>query len=744
MNIRKGSMTRSLFAGVGFAALLCGSAAAADAQADVTLGEIVVTAQKRGEKLIDVPVPVTAVDSQTLLKQNLVRVEDFGSRIPGLAVAGAALDQISIRGINTGSGTNPTIAVTVDDVPVVSATSISSVYPDIDPSELDRIEVLRGPQGTLYGAASLGGLIKMVTKDADPNEFSGRVELGYADVKGGASGTSERGALNVPLWKDKLGLRVSGFRRDDPRWIDNVNPLLNQDNVNKSRTQGGRVALFFRPVDQLTINLSHFQQSVADRDDDRTEVTGFPTDYKPVRGYFVTNTAPTSNLTKLRVNEARVNYDFGPVALTSVSGWSKFSNFADRDLTTTFPFVLGAITPDAPDGSAVRLKDGNGVKKFTQEVRLASQGDTKLQWLVGAFYTDEDITTDQNLQVFTPSGSLFSDVVDFPNPATYKEKAVFADVTYKFTDQFDLQVGGRYSKNKQTYRQNTISTDAAADFFGPTAVGDVQRSSDHAFTWLVTPRYKINKDMMVYARIASGYRPGGPNISVPGAPASYDSDSVVNYELGFKGFAFDRTVTIDASIFDIEWKDIQLLNTSANNLTYIDNGGKARSRGVEVAGQWAPGGGWVVSANATYTNAELTEAIDVPAGGSGVIGEKGTELPYTPKFASNLGIEKSFDLPRDLRLTLGGNWSHIGKRNSLLRSTLAPVERQGALKMPAYNVVDLRADLTDGKWDLSVYVRNLANGKGVLYIDDRQGAVTTTNANFINPRTVGVLVARNF
>ncbi|MFI8683392.1 TonB-dependent receptor domain-containing protein [Brevundimonas diminuta] len=214
--------------------------------------------------------------------------------------------------------------------------------------------------------------------------------------------------------------------------------------------------------------------------------------------------------------------------------------------------------------------------------------------------------------------------------------------------------------------------------------------------------------------------------------------------MGLKGRFLDRTLTVDTSVFNIEWEDIQLQNTSASNLVYLMNGGSARSRGVEAAVQWAPGGGWVVSANATVTDAELTEDLPTPPTGTALLGKKGTPLPFTPDFTSNLGVEKSFDLRHGYRLTLGANWSHVGERNTLLRSGTAPVARRGELRLPAHDVVDLRANLSNGEWDLTAYIRNLGSEYGLLNVDDRQGAVATTNATFIAPRTVGFSLARSF
>lgn len=715
------------------------------------LKEIVVTAQKRGERLIDVPVSVTAVEPKALAQQNLVRLIDYATRVPGLVVPSNNVLAISIRGINTGTGTNPTVSVTIDDVPVNASTRIPSNFPDLDPSDLNRIEVLRGPQGTLYGAASLGGLIKLVTSEPDTTRFSGRVEAGFNYAEKGGEGYVVRGAVNIPILADRLAVRASAFRRDDPPFIDNVNPLVRLNDSNTRRTEGTRIALLFRPVEELTINLSRLDQTVRGQNGSAVQLTSFPTDYRPVRGYYVTNVGPQTNSDDTRLYSAKVDLDLGPVTLTSVSGWSRISTFTDSDLTTTFPYVFGRVPsipfsplfPTAPAGSSVRLKDGNSVDKYSQEVRLSSTGAGPFQWLIGGFYTNERVDVRQVLQGFDPSGALLADIGDFPVPSRYREKAAFADLTYRFTDKFDVQIGGRYSHNDQTVRQDQTVASVAVPLFGASRTGIVTTSSDDAFTFLVTPRYKFNPDIMVYGRVASGYRPGGPNLQATGSPA-YGSDRVINYEIGAKGYLFGRALTVDAAVFDIEWRDIQLQNTSPSNLAFLTNGGRARSRGIEGALQWSPGAGFVVNGNATYTDAILTETLPTPAAGAAIIGTNGTRLPFSPRFTSNLGVTKKFELQGDLTLTLGANWSHIGDRSALLRSTTAPAARRGTLLIPAYDLVDLRATVAYRGFDFSIYARNVGNEYGLLNIDDRQGAVPTTNGSFVAPRVVGLIGSFSF
>jgi iron complex outermembrane receptor protein len=716
--------------------------------------EIVVTAQKRRERLVDVPVPVTALSSTDLVQENLVRLADYARRIPGLTVAGNELDSISIRGINAGSsGTNPTVAVTLDDLPVSNSMGLSGPsFPDIDPADLSRVEVLRGPQGTLYGASSLGGLIKLVTRTPDTKDFSGRVEIGGSKISDGGYGWQGRASVNIPVWEDRLGIRLSAFRREDPRWLDNINPGYAGKDVNTSRTEGWRAALVFKPIDDLTINASYLRQTIETQSSGTVRVTPYPTDYRPLNSYDSIDVVPGSAKGLVRVISLKADYELPFATLSSVSGWSKLTNNSSGDVTQSFPFVLsaanglGPLFPNAPAGSSVSLDNVFSNRKFSQEVRLASDPAAAFSWLIGGFYTNENPHIQQTLNALDPGGDLLGLVVGFPVPLGFKEKAVFGSVAYKFTDQFDVQVGGRYSRNEQTFQQNQITGPAAVPLFGPSQPdAPVFTSEDDSFTWLVTPRYRFNDDMMIYGRFATGYRPGGPNTTAAGGQ-SFRPDSVTNYEVGLKGYLLDRKVTVDASLFWIDWKDIQLAGQTAAGLNILANGGAARSRGVEFSGEWRLGSGWSINGNATYTDAALTQAIVPPTPTTvSVIGPKGTQLPITPKFASNLGVDKLVQLANGWRLNLGANWTHVGNRNSLLRSAApAAAGRRDALRMPAYEVVDMHATLTDGAWEATIFARNIGNGRGIVAISDGQGLSPATSATFLQPRTIGVIVARNF
>ncbi|MGR4890739.1 TonB-dependent receptor [Sphingopyxis sp. LARHCG72] len=728
--------------------LLCGAAIVAPASGQALIpdtddAEIVVTAEKRSANLLDVPVPVSAISSDTLVRENLVTLREFASRTPGLSVTGYNATEISIRGISSPANSTPTVAITVDDAPFgTSSWAGNKITPDFDPSDLQQIEVLRGPQGTLYGASSLGGLIKYVTRTPDTRNFTARVEGNVGVVEGflqepGWVGAL-RGALNVPILDDMLAVRASGFKRWDATYSVPYYSVATGDlRGNRYRSpevHGGRAAVYFKPFEALTINLAHSRQ-ISD------SVTS---------SALTTGTDPTLRMAaqrgrwkeESRVTQLRGDLDLGPATLTSVSGWTRMINNQDVDVGNSFGFLLG-FYPGTPAGTQIRLVDDSNTTKFSQEVRLASNGEGKIDWLLGGFYTTERSQADVELFLQEPGGDK-DQVLFLGSPSTYKEYAVFGSLTYHFSEKFDVQIGGRYSKNKQEYLRSQDVGAPVTPIFGASFIDPLARSDDDAVTWLVAPRYRLNDDVMIYARVASGYRPGGPN--TPAAPlATFAPDTVVNYEAGLKGRFLDRRLTLDLSLFNIDWDDIQLGAQSASLFDFFINGGKARSRGIEATAQLDMGSGWDLNGNFTYTDSELRSDIPAPEpGGASIIGSKGDQLPSATRFTFNVGFDKSFDVGNGLEATIGANYSYVGKRAGDFRSTDASVARQARLNTPSFGELDVRAEVGNDRFRANLFVRNLTNEKGVRRLDDGQGLEANVSHYLIRPRTVGVNVSFNY
>ncbi len=725
---------------------------------DGPAGDIIVTAQKRAERLIDVPVAISAISADTLTSQNINRLSEYFDRVPGLQYSNQRVSGLALRGVTTGGATAPTVALLIDDIQFGGTTGTGQPpLPDFDASALSRVEVLRGPQGTLYGASSLGGLIKYVLKEPDTSKLSGRVELGGTAVAHGGTGYAVRGSINVPI-SDWLAITASGFKREDAPYLNNANvAALKAKEVNTRDVWGFRGAALIKPSANFRILLSALRQKQdAMNSDLAITAGGVPvciectlatsptratavTTFEPVYGDLTINSLDSINNAKFQLYSARGELKLGGVTITSISAWSRADNVITSDVTKVFGGLLKAVygLPTAP---TVQIANADQTHKFSQELRLGGDIGSSFSWLAGGFYTVEHAATNQTL---IATGSLVATPYIGTGPGTYREYAGFADLTWHATDKLDVQIGGRYAHNKQ-HNESTLDTSPqTAPVFGSgTTIAD---SSDNAFTWLISPSYHFSRDIIAYVRIASGYRPGGPNVAAPpSVPQSFGSDRVVNYELGFKGKVVPGLLTLDAALFQIDWKNIQLQGTdSISSLTFLANGGKARSRGLEFAANLTPWRGMTIDATLTFTDAALTQALPTLAGATGLKGLAGDRLPFSAKVAGNVSLQQTFALSDTLEGTVGLTAIYLGDRAGTFVTDATNATRPRIL-LPEYTTVDIRAGLTYRQvWSVNLYTRNLFDKRGVAAADNRNG-VNVPTALFIQPRTIGVTLARSF
>jgi len=713
---------------------------ATEAASTSRLSEIVVTAEKRSERLQDVPIPVSAITTEGLLDNNQTRLADYFAKVPGVNftsnVRGAPV--IAIRGLATGTDlVNPTVGIVIDDVPFGSSTGLGGgdTTPDIDPSDLERIEVLRGPQGTLYGASSLGGLVKYVTRAPSTTGLSGDLQVGMSGVHNGAEpGYNVRGSVNVPV-TDTFAVLVSAFTHQDPGYIDN--PTLGSKGVNESHSSGGRLAAAWKPTDTLSIRMGAlYQQTKADG------ASHIIVD--PSLGDLQQNdTRHTGNIDKkLQSYNLTVQDKLGPVDLTSVTGYTITHINDTIDYSAGFGFLSGFTDqafniPVNTTGST--MVDNNQTHRFNQELRLSMPLATWLDWLVGAFYTHERSPFSQGvLASLHDTGESVGNWADLRWHVTYAEYAGFTDFTVHLTDKFDIQLGARESKIEQSYHE--VDSGPLVPLFegspSPLDFGNVSTSST-AFTYLATPRYKITPDTMAYARLASGYRPGGPNqtASAFGLPLEFKPDKVQSYELGFKGDVAEHLFSYDASVYYINWREIQLLFIDPNSgFGFISNGSRAKSQGAELSVETRPLQGLDVSAWVAFNDAKLTEPFPP---GSQLAGAQGDRLPFGSRFSGSLSIKQEFPLVADVTGSVGATVTYVGER---VGNFTASQVRQN---YPAYARTDLNAGVKYTDWTAIVYANNVTDRRGVLY----GGVGTLPNSaafEIIAPRTIGFNVMRKF
>ncbi len=720
-----------------------------------------VTANKRRERARDVANSVTAISGTQLDRRQEVSVQDLVSQVPGLSVEAddKTTVRIVIRGLNTGSA-GATVASVLDDVPTnaVGAQNNASVNsPNFDTFDLSRVEVLRGPQGSLYGASAEGGLIKYVTNPPDPTKYSGELEGGIDGTTDGGIGGTLKGFANFPLLDGKAALRITGWNEWMPGYIDN--PDRNKTDDNSGQRYGWRASLFVQPITDLTVRLTAERQTLFSNGADFLQARGAaltptapPGDQLNLVNGLVNNSfLPTQGQNESAVYYGNVNYDLGWSNLTSITSYtnSSFRNLIDSTNELAGPGLpygtfLSADVYGVP--SLAQIRQNSNFDKFNQEVRLTSDPGFdvlghRFEWLMGGYYTHESSSLLQNLDgIGANTGALLSPAVErITLFGQLSEWAFFANADYYITPDIDLALGGRLSGNAQHSQEAFLPGALTA----PTTIYlPVLRSNDHDQLFSVAPRWRLNEDSLLYARIASGYRPGGPNISAPGVtgiPPSYNPDRTVNYELGLRQDLFNKAVSIDVTGFYITWKDVQVLttvDTSAGPFSVNGNAGSAVSKGVEWNLNWMPLTGLKLNATGSYQDSRLTQ--NAP----GLGGADGDYLPYVPNVSSAVNVDYGWALTDRFHAYVSGTWSYVGERyTGFVPPTTSIVSH---VRLPGYNTGALRAGIEDDRYSFELFINNLGDSRAITFYQSEGGQNFTGQETIIQPRTIGAIARVKF
>ena len=715
------------------------AAAASSPVQEGNLQRVIVTAQKREQALIDVPASVTAISAQRLTEGGLDRLEDYVAEVPGMSIIALSRGYTSVvlRGISTGiSQATPSTAFYIDEAPVGSITSYatgSTLTPDLDPADLRRIEVLKGPQGTQYGAGAVGGLVRYVTIQPDTHEFSGSISGGANKVTDGGTGSAGRASLNIPLVVDKLALRVSVLDRTDAGYIDNPEKGTKDDN--KATTRGGRVALGWTISPDWSLNASALTQHFKSGGIGMEDVSG--SSFTPVTGPLThSHVLPENEAITLDVYNGTIKGRAGDFDIVSSSTYQKLSVSTDVDLTPT----LGLLLP----GFALPERQTVSTKRYSQELRARTSAfDDKLEYEAGVFYTHEDSVNalpplfpiiEATGTPFTAKGPLFNAMLG----TKFDQYSVFGNATWSITPTVDLTAGLRYASSTQKYHQDYEKS----VLVGTPALIDQKADSDKT-SYLLSAKWKPAADMSLYANVATGYRVGGPSALPPGILANgsttFKPDSLTSYELGFKSGFGGKLMSLEAAVFDTEWKDVQAqTSTTKDGVTYqyLTNGGNARSSGAEATYMLFPVQDLTLRATGAYTNSHLTE--DAPALG----GLSGDKMPFTAKWTGSLAADYRFAIS-GYPSWIGGSYNYIGKRISNFTDTALG---KFPLNVPSYTTFDLNAGMEISKIKVSIYGKNLGNSKGINYVNNTApgSSPATFNAGIIQPRTIGADLSYSF
>jgi len=709
-------------------------------------GEIVVTANRRSESAQSVGGEVTALGGADLSRMHANTFNDFATSVPGLSFQSNSPTNnlIAIRGVASSTAElGSAIAVYLDDVPVGASTQfgLGSQSFNFNLFDMERVEVLNGPQGTLYGANALGGALKYVTRKPQLGHWEGEVDADASVTEHAGLNQAIKVMLNVPIGQT-LALRIDGIRSRDDGWGDD--PTHFRTHLGTAQTTGGRASLLWKPVADFEVLLSAFAQKVtADGLDDGFYNIG---DSTPQGGAYQQNYAlnqPSSNT--VDVFSSTISYDFHFAKLISVSAYQHNHGTYDQD-DSVFYGVLVPIYAAAfnqyfgaaiPGPSPYDLSVDTRTNKFTQELRLQSASNHRLEWVAGAFYTHE--TTDEQVNLLytgNANGDLPAPYSSYPFfgylPSTYKEIAGFADATGYIGQVFDITLGIRYSHQTQVYSSNIGYIG-----FGPSVVNGQlvygtpafhsADSSQGVTTYLVNPRLHLTKDIMLYGRVASGFRPGGPNffLGTAGLPATFNPDKIWNYEIGEKGSFFDHHLTFDVDGYDIEWSNIQTTQ-NVGGINQLVNAGNARVKGAEVVVAVKPGGGFSLNGSGAYTDAYFTTTAPVVG-----VNYTGARLPLSPRYNFALGATYRFKLGSAAgTASVTDVWT--GDRTSGFAGSATNI----LYKLPPYNSLNasIGVELANGV-ELDAFVKNLLDSKGQL-------SANTLNNVFIPNAAVPVTLSQ--
>ena len=690
---------------------------------------VIVTATRRAERLIDVPLSIQAIGGDELEKLGAVDFSDYVRTVAGISFidSGAGRSQISIRGVTTGQdigqGAEATVGVYLDETPISEASS----QPDIKLFDIDRVEVLRGPQGTLYGSGSLGGTIRVLPNMPDFDGVSGQLKLTGSSTESGGFNKAVNGWVNLPL-SDKAAVRIVGYGiRNDGFLDDNYggNGSHTGKNINDEKTYGGRLTLRVQPTEKLDVVLTGIYQ--------KGEFGAFEEVTDNFPGLVIQQSADQPFEDEYKIANLKVVYDFDFATLTSATSYFDRSRYLENDIDYFLEALAGI-----PRGISPLLYEAN---TFSQEVRLTSNGDGPFSWLVGAFYLDRSDDFNQTINVLgAPAPATKADNLFYLDRASDVEQvAGFAEVSYDLTDRLTATAGVRISDIK---RKNVAETDGLLlqEFLS----GDFSEQS-------TTPKfnlsYHLTDDSLIYFQAAKGFRIGGVNPGLPPCdPAAgcaidvgstYDSDSLWNYEIGSKLQLFDNAMTLTASVFYIDWSDIQLSVSRGDGFDGFLNAGDATSQGAEVETSFQVNKFLSIGGQVTYTDATL-ESLPVSVADFAIEGQK---LPGVAKWSSAANFELGAPIWGNEYAYLRGDLQYVGSREN----ALGPF----AEKLDNYSLLSLRAGIQRGPYDLSLFANNLTDERAELFRQSvfgvRNGDPLQLDRTSVNrPRTIGVSVSRQF
>lgn len=660
-------------------------------------GEIVVTAQKREEKLQNVPISIAVISGKSLDRQPTGGTLEALRQVPGLSQTSTSIGnatQLTIRGVAPAGqflNGSATVGYYIDSIPFGLVKS--AVVPDTNAYDMERIEVLRGPQGTLYGASALNGVVRLITHDADPTQFAFKARGGASITKGGAPGLRADAAVNLPVIEDKLAVRLVGGVESLGGWIDQ--PLRGKDNANNSLSRNLRVKVDARPSDNLRIDLTAW---ISRQKDDAAS-------YADNDGNQSTPLA-TPQSTRYDAYSGKITYDLPFVSISSATSYLKMRRTSYTDYSVISP--TAQLYSDMPS------------RVFTEEFLLNSTGKSSWRWSAGAFYRKAHDDLYQYLPGVTPLPLYFRDQSE--------SIAVFGQVTKTFLDnRLELSAGLRYFHDKVTQRE---LANQAANVGEPLIA---KTTPFHAVTPRAVLTWLPSSSLTAYASYSEGFRSGFNQtplalLAAPDLPP-VNADKLHNYEAGVKGTLLGGLASYEAALFYIKWNDVQQTAQVLYNGVYIGaaiNGPSASGLGTDVSLTLHSGAGFDLGGSVSWSGLNLDDAVTSQGA---VAYDKGDRLAYSAKYTAsafaNYAMRVSDML--EVRFNLSANYHSAMTTRTLSRASSAVASSDRPL------IINGSITLADDQnRSISLYVQNLTNWNGLM-----QPAVDEQNMFRLRPRTIG-------
>jgi iron complex outermembrane recepter protein len=721
IDAKKRSTVRSMLAvtACGVAGFRTSLALAQSAQ-PLALEEVVVTAERQGAQSVqNAPIAVSVINTESLERQGGSSFHDYLGSLPSVALdeTGPGQNKFNIRGLSTDSFNQTDtqdrtlVSVYLDDTPI----SIQGNTPDLSVLDLERVEVVRGPQGTLYGAGAMAGNIRMVTVKPNLNTFSGSVDSTLTNTSGGTVGYSTRGVGNIPLIDNELALRASVYHVQESGYIDNLG--TGEDHANGDRKTQARAALRFEPNSQLTLDGSFTYADLR---------TGGLNDTLSALGFNYSSNIPESYHDNLKISNVTLNYDLGGANLTSST------SFIERQFGLLYSwqyalhrYVYKSLT-DAQTQSIIAPDDiGNKLQDFDEEVKINSTGKGPFHWIAGLYFQHEardylqDIVNPGLDAVEGPGYSAQELGAPTPDDAYHgtqnvseKNRAVFGELKYELLPRLTATVGLRYFNWTQDF--NLYQAGLLGAIYPAHGSPVPLTSQGNAHETGTNPRYNlayaVNDTMTVFAEAAKGFRYGGVNYPLPNtctdfgqSPTTFQPDHLWSYQVGEKSQFFDSRMTINATAFLIDWSNVQTrkIDTSCSYF-YIVSGGKVRSQGVELETSTKVTHALTLSINASYTDA----TADGPLPNIGAL--DGQRSPYTPEIIASAGLNYALQLGNN-QLEFATNWRYRSDEHTDFNPTTP-----ATFILPSSSQANASITYVAASYEVGLFGRNIFNEKEIL------------------------------